>query len=122
MKFQYVMPGWEGSATDAQILQHALSRPHGLIVPPGRYYLVDAGYPNATGFLAPYRSVRYHINEHRGRTPQNPRELFNKRHSQARNVIERAFRTLKNRFAMLKTAPLMSLGFKSPLCLFAAFA
>lgn len=35
MKFQYVLPGWEGSATDARILQHALSRPDGLIVPPG---------------------------------------------------------------------------------------
>ncbi|CDP16022.1 unnamed protein product [Coffea canephora] len=27
------------------------------------YYLVDAGYCNADGFLAPYRGQRYHLNE-----------------------------------------------------------
>ncbi|XXG56249.1 hypothetical protein AAC387_Pa03g3718 [Persea americana] len=27
-------------------------------MPPGRFYLVDAGYTNAPGFLAPYRGVR----------------------------------------------------------------
>lgn len=70
----------------------------------GRYYLVDAGYANAPGFLAPYRAVRYHLSEFRGITPQNERELYNKRHSQARNVIERTFGVLKNRFAILKTA------------------
>ncbi|KAJ8632720.1 hypothetical protein MRB53_026056 [Persea americana] len=71
----------------------------------GRYYLMDAGFPNAPGFLAPYRLVRYHLRDHRERTPQNPRELFNKRHSQARNITGRAFGSLKNRFSMLKTAP-----------------
>lgn len=40
MKFQYVLPGWEGSATDARILQHALSRPDGLIIPTGTKSLI----------------------------------------------------------------------------------
>ncbi|XXG88283.1 hypothetical protein AAC387_Pa12g0512 [Persea americana] len=38
---------WEGSATDAQILHNTLSRTDPLVVPPGRYYLVDAGFANA---------------------------------------------------------------------------
>ncbi|RWR77272.1 protein ALP1-like protein [Cinnamomum micranthum f. kanehirae] len=105
LKFQYVLPGWEGSATDARVLQNALTRGDPLVVPPGRYYLMDAGFANAPGFLAPYRGVRYHLKDHRGRTPQDPKELFNKRHSQARNVIERAFGLLKGRFAILRTAP-----------------
>ena len=27
----------------------------------GCYYLVDAGYTNGEGFLAPYRGTRYHL-------------------------------------------------------------
>ena len=71
----------------------------------GRYYLVDTRFRKTHGFLAPFRAMRYHLREHRGRTPRNPKELFNKRHFQAHNVIERAFGLLKNHFSILKTAP-----------------
>ncbi|XP_050942585.1 uncharacterized protein LOC127150001 [Cucumis melo] len=57
------------SAADSRILRDALSRPNRLKVPKGYYYLVDAGYPNAEGFLAPYRGQRYHLQEWRG--PEN---------------------------------------------------
>jgi hypothetical protein len=33
-------------------------------------------------------------------SPQNPKELFNLRHAQARNVVERAFGTIKKKFKM----------------------
>ncbi|XP_058217357.1 uncharacterized protein LOC131328427 [Rhododendron vialii] len=55
LKFDYVLSGWEGSVTDSRILGNAMERPHGLRVPRGQYYLVDAGYTNGNGFLAPYR-------------------------------------------------------------------
>ncbi|KAI5334785.1 hypothetical protein L3X38_024918 [Prunus dulcis] len=42
-----------GSAADSRILRDAISRRHGLRVSRGNYYLVDAGYPNGEGFLAP---------------------------------------------------------------------
>ncbi|KAF7833508.1 protein ALP1-like [Senna tora] len=29
----------------------------------GQYYLVDAGFTNGQGFLAPYRGQRYHLSE-----------------------------------------------------------
>ena len=48
--------------------------------------------------------MRCHLSEFRGINSQNERELYNRRHSQARNVIERTFGVLKNRFAILKTA------------------
>ncbi len=36
----------------------------------GKYYLVDVGYPNRPGYLAPYKGQRYHVPEFwRGSTP-----------------------------------------------------
>ena len=76
-----------------------------LIFFPGKYYLVDAGYMNCEGFLAPYRGQRYHLNEWReGHQPRTARECFNMRHSAVRNVIERCFDVLKLRWAILRSA------------------
>ncbi|XP_027153599.1 protein ALP1-like [Coffea eugenioides] len=106
MRFTYVLPGWEGSAADSRVLRDALVRSDPLIVPKGKYFLVDAGYANSSGFLAPYRGVRYHLSEWSasGRKPQNFKELFNLRHSIARNVIERTFGLFKKRWAILRDA------------------
>ncbi|KAH9780788.1 DDE Tnp4 domain-containing protein [Citrus sinensis] len=38
MKFIFVMPGWEGSASDSRILRDAISKPTGLRVPTGMTY------------------------------------------------------------------------------------
>ena len=103
LKFVHVHAGWEGSASDARVLHDALN--HGFQVPPGKYFLVDAGYANTPQFLAPYRGTRYHLKE-QGRAKQRPRdykELFNLRHAQLRNHIERTIGILKMRFPILKT-------------------
>ncbi|RWR90741.1 putative nuclease HARBI1 [Cinnamomum micranthum f. kanehirae] len=107
MKFQYVFTGWEGSASDSKILQNALSRPYNRIqVPTGKFYLVDGGYANTRGFVAPYRDIRYHLKEwSTTQALQTPQELFNLRHSKACNVVERTFAVLKQRFPILKTTP-----------------
>jgi len=39
-----VLPGWEGSAHDAHVLESAPE--NGFLVPEGKYYLADAGYPS----------------------------------------------------------------------------
>ena len=131
MQFIYVLPGWEGSAADGRVLRNAISRRNGLRVPHGKrnglsskkiihflyilivlkllqnigyYYLVDAGYTNCEGFLAPYRAQRYHLNDWRdGHQPRTPEEFFNMKHSSARNVIERCFGLLKLRWAILRS-------------------
>src|SRR6266508_1514498 len=63
LKFVHVHAGWEGSASDARVLQDALN--HGFHVPHGKFYLVDAGYANTPQFLAPYRGTRYHLKKNK---------------------------------------------------------
>lgn len=65
--------------------------------------MVDAGYTNGEGFLAPYRGQRYHLNDWRnGHQPTTAKEFFNMKHSSARNVIERCFGLLKARWGILR--------------------
>ncbi|PPD77873.1 hypothetical protein GOBAR_DD25185 [Gossypium barbadense] len=74
---------WKGSVADGRVLRDAISRRHRLKVPHGCYYLVDVGYTNCEGFLAPFRGKRYHLNEwHQG---YQPTELGEGLHS---NVID----------------------------------
>ncbi|KAL0549845.1 hypothetical protein IC582_014334 [Cucumis melo] len=70
----------------------------------GYYYLCNAGYPNAEGFLTPYRGQRYHLQEWcgDGNVPTTGKEYFNMKHSSTQNVIERAFNILKGRWAILR--------------------
>lgn len=125
MQFVYMLPGWEGSAVDSHVLRDAVCRLNGLKVPEGRsqlhgwlhpwsiikfapfelivgccagcYYLCDNGYANSKGFLTPYNGVWYHLKEWGpgNAMPQNPKEMFNMRHTKTRNDIERAFAVLK---------------------------
>jgi hypothetical protein len=53
LQFFFVYAGWEGSAHDTRVLDDAFLRGE-FSVPPGKYYLGDAGYPNK----APYGSSR----------------------------------------------------------------
>ncbi|KAL1567733.1 protein ANTAGONIST OF LIKE HETEROCHROMATIN PROTEIN 1-like [Salvia divinorum] len=107
MRFLYFLPGWEGSAGDSRVLRDAVSREEdGLHVPRGNYFLCDNGYANSEGFLTPYKGVRYHLKEWGvgAQRPQNAHELFNLRHTKARNIIERAFDVLKMRWGVLRSA------------------
>ncbi|MFQ6649385.1 hypothetical protein Gotur_023432 [Gossypium turneri] len=92
MHFVYVLPGWEGSIADVQVLRDGISRRHGLNVPHGCYYLVDVGCTNCEGFLTPFRGKRYHLNEWRqGYQPSTLEEFFNMKHASVCNVIEKCF-------------------------------
>ncbi|KAL0378984.1 UNVERIFIED_CONTAM: hypothetical protein Sradi_3203900 [Sesamum radiatum] len=108
MNFTYVYAGWEGSAADARVLDHAVSQdptfPFRRSVSSGKYYLVDAGFTNYQRFLAPYRGTRYHLPEWRGqgRRYRTPQDMFNHAHSRLRNVIEQAFGILKKHFPILQ--------------------
>ncbi|XP_058209917.1 uncharacterized protein LOC131322574 [Rhododendron vialii] len=109
MKFTFVYPGWEGSAHDSRVFLAAVTNPNlNFPHPPiNKYYVVDSGYTNMPGYLAPYRGERYHLNQYNGPNPvyNSHRELFNHRHSSLRNVIERCFGVLKRRFPILKSMP-----------------
>ncbi|XP_031261586.1 putative nuclease HARBI1 [Pistacia vera] len=102
MLFTYVVTDWEGSAHDARVLNSILDDPDSGFPhpPPGKYYLIDAGYANRGGFLAPHRRVPYHVPDAH-RNLFGPMELFNYRHALLRNVVERTFGVLKKRFRIL---------------------
>jgi DDE superfamily endonuclease len=61
MLFNYVLTGWEGSASDARVYEDAQA--NGLNIPKGKYLLADAGYAHCDELLTPYRGIRYHIKE-----------------------------------------------------------
>jgi hypothetical protein len=68
--------------------------------------VVDAGYPNKTGYLSPYRCTRYHVEQwQNGHPPQGIKETFNHAHAKVRNVIERSFGVLKMKFRILLNMP-----------------
>ncbi|XP_031387135.1 protein ALP1-like [Punica granatum] len=106
MMFTHVVTGWEGSAHDSRILSDAATlqtfpAPYG-----EQYYVIDAGYPNIPGYMAPYKGQRYHRSDFNDDTPPTTeKELFNQRHASVRNVIERCFGVLKRRFAILLSMP-----------------
>ncbi|CAI9269664.1 unnamed protein product [Lactuca saligna] len=112
MCFTFVWAGWEGTAHDTRIFNEALQRPDlNFPYPTGdKYYVVDAGYPNTRGYLAPYKgtNIRYHLPDFRRghtaaiREPRGPKEKFNYLHSSLRNIIERTFGVWKARWALLR--------------------
>ncbi|XP_042467192.1 uncharacterized protein LOC122050348 [Zingiber officinale] len=108
MLFTFVYTGWEGTTNDSRVFIDALTRHENHFPKPcgDQFYLVDSGYPNMPGFLAPYRGQRYHLRDYRrqGR-PRGKEELFNYRHSTCRNIIERCIGVLKARFRILKDMP-----------------
>ena len=106
MLFQYGMYGWEGSAHDSRVFNNSLDRGLPYIV--GKYFLGDAGYALNKWCLTPYRGTRYHLRQwiSGNAQPQNREELFNLRHAQLRNVIERIFGVAKNAFPVLECMPL----------------
>ena len=53
---------------------------------------MDAGYPQISGFLGPYKGEKYHLPEFRqGSKPTGYQEIFNHAHSLLRTIIERTF-------------------------------
>ncbi|XP_028214870.1 uncharacterized protein LOC114396901 [Glycine soja] len=108
MLFTFVYSGWEGTANDSRVFLDALSLENNFPKPNGdQFYLIDSGFSNMPGYLAPFRRNKYHLHDFRegGGRPRGKEELFNYRHSSLRNVIERFFGVLKARFPILKLMP-----------------
>jgi hypothetical protein len=71
-----------------------------------KFYLVDSGYPNRPGYLAPYKGTKCHLPEYQeGPKPQGKKEIFNFAYSSLRNVIERSFGVLKMKWRILLHMP-----------------
>ncbi len=101
----FVAPGASGRCHDSTVLSHS----HALDdLPPGYMWLADAGYALQPHVLTPYQipGLRYHLKEWAKSSslrPRNRKELFNLRHAQLRNAVERTFGQLKSRFRCIGT-------------------
>jgi hypothetical protein len=68
----------------------------------GKYYMVNAGYPNRLRYLTSYKGQMYHIPDwRRGTTPSGEQEIFNYLHLNIHNVIERTFKIWKMKWRIL---------------------
>ncbi|CAN6348432.1 unnamed protein product [Urochloa humidicola] len=104
VRFTFVLSGWSGSVHDMTVFKDATLRyahkfPH---LPPGKFYCVDAGYPNRPGYLSPYRGTKYPRAPFKNApSPKGKTETFNHAHAKVRNVIEWSFGVLKMKFRIL---------------------
>ncbi|KAL5560495.1 hypothetical protein UlMin_036706 [Ulmus minor] len=88
MQFIYALVGWEGNDHDARIFLSTLRDPSANFPKQreGKYYLVDAGYPQIKDFLGPYKNERYHLQVFRqSGQPEGYKEVFNHAHFSLRN-------------------------------------
>lgn len=108
-----IYAGWEGCAHDSRMFHRARTKPSWPRVD-GKFSLVDGGLPNTAESLGPYRGVRYHLREFGSgnRAPQNREELFNLRHAELRNAIERLNGNVKKRFPMLQSMTSYPIAFQ----------
>lgn len=119
--FTYILARQEGSVADVTILGYTRDiDSFRANLPIGKYYLADASYVSSDITLILYSSrVRYYLKEwlqllaavqrsskqQADLRPVDTKELFNLRYSLLRNVVERVFSVLKNRFYILEKRP-----------------
>jgi hypothetical protein len=61
MSFIYVLSSWEGSVADAHVYYNAWIKDFN--IPPGKYYLTEAGFGACDELFIPYHNVCYHLAE-----------------------------------------------------------
>jgi len=95
LQFTYVVAGCEETAHDSRIFNDVTKeRNSNFPKPPAeQYYLVDSRYPLQTGYLPPYRNMRYHISHFHGTVdqPKSANEVFNFYHSSLRMATEKTY-------------------------------
>lgn len=118
MRFTWIWLGWEGSAYDFRIFTEAMTRPNTNFPhpPQGKYYVVDAGYPNTRGYLAPYRGCRYHLQDYKNRARvRGYKKIFNHAHSSTKHH-RTMFSSVKSLFPYPETDGPVLVTDSSPHC------
>ncbi|KAI7769546.1 hypothetical protein LZL87_014369 [Fusarium oxysporum] len=103
-RFLYVLAGAEGSINDATLIGYAYNG--SFKIPPGRFYLADAGFGLRRGILIPFSRVRYHLQDwgDADKRPEDEKELYNLRHAQLRTIVEQAFGRCKRKWKIIRNS------------------
>jgi len=79
-------------------------------LPEGGYLLGDHGFAYSSSVLTPYKKVRYHLSEwsyYSDKRPKNRKEMFNKKHSSMRMLVEMTIGHLKSSWKVLDKARML---------------
>ncbi|XP_074568346.1 uncharacterized protein LOC141824901 [Curcuma longa] len=117
--FTYILTGSEETASDSRILKNAIIRDE-LVIPEGKFYLVDDDFMLKSNLLAPYPRVRYHLKEYSQCGPENAEELFNLTHASLHMAIKRAFGVLKKRFPIIASGAEPDYPIRTHICIIVA--
>ncbi|CCT65963.1 uncharacterized protein FFUJ_02954 [Fusarium fujikuroi IMI 58289] len=103
-RFLYVLAGAKGSINDATLIGYAHNG--SFKVPPGRFFLANAGFGSRRGILIPFTRVRYHLQDwgDAAKRPVNEIELYNLRHAQLRTIVEQAFGRCKRKWKIIRNS------------------
>ncbi|KAG5750413.1 hypothetical protein H9Q70_006952 [Fusarium xylarioides] len=103
-RFLYMLAGAEGSINNATLIGYAHNGT--FKVPPGRFFLADAGFGSRRGILIPFSRVRYHLQDwgDAGKRPVNEKELYNLHHAQLRTIVEQAFGRCKRKWKIIRNS------------------
>ncbi|KAH7847715.1 hypothetical protein Vadar_029437 [Vaccinium darrowii] len=109
LTFVFASAGYDGSLHNYTIFRRTACNNDCPFPRPeeGKFYLVDAGYPNMKGYLAPFKGYKDHQADFRRgkRRISCEQEYFNWAHSSLRSIIERTFGIWKAWWGTLKNMP-----------------
>ncbi|TVU43576.1 hypothetical protein EJB05_10056 [Eragrostis curvula] len=105
MRFTFVGSGMSGACHDMYVLRESQTQSNFPAPPPGMFYAADSGYALAHGYLTPYKNTRYYLQQFVEVGPSSFEEKFNHDHASIRNVVERTFGVIKNRWPILDDIP-----------------
>jgi len=100
LRVRHVVVGGEGAITDNSL--YAKFEDEIRALAGNGYILADMGFPLRPWLMTPFREAPYHFQEFDRMERGNSKHMYNRAHSQLRNVVERFNGKIKRMFRILR--------------------